>query len=624
MFLNKFFSLFILISILLAQNQSSVDILQQIRSNAERINNNYNPNIEAKYLQAKTLERSGLFDEAAILYKEISRINPGNSKYYISLKNYLKQNENWDTLFTYTKAYAEARDNDFLSQFEYLDLYILINDEQNWKKLSNQLILESNLESQNIKTILKLLINSGNFDFCYEVLIKYREQIKKPDFYCIELASYLGMRMSYEKSLKEYLIFLKYNPKQLQTVSNRIMAFPDDDEINIKVKSILKESSFKSAKYILADLQFRSKNFDTGFKTLINNNATPLMFLNFAKDLSSIQEYIRANKVLTHLINSTKDEKILTEAIFEIAKSFEAQLIRPNNNLSLTGFHPNNPFFSSPYLSIANETNSSLQEAMGIYDSLRVTKQNAQAAYRLAEVQFRVLGDLDAALYLYEETFNKGNSTSLKKDAGLGIIDIYIAKNDLLSAEAFCSKIILEEPNILEYQIKSAQILFYKAEFDKTDSELRKIVSKLPMDHSAVNDILDVMAILIGFRHNQDDFFNFVKAQLNIQQNKRTEALEKLEALFNSQEIFIEDMCRYQYSWLSFLQGDTESARTQLNSIVNETIFKELAHIFQAEIIDYIDQDLSRAIDTYLKFLELYPNSIYYDDVRLRLRTLAS
>ena len=113
---------------------------------------------------------------------------------------------------------------------------------------------------------------------------------------------------------------------------------------------------------------------------------------------------------------------------------------------------------------------------MGIYDSLRVTKQNAQAAYRLAEVQFRVLGDLDAALYLYEETFNKGNSTSLKKDAGLGIIDIYIAKNDLLSAEAFCSKIILEEPNILEYQIKAAQILFYKAEFDKTDSELKQII----------------------------------------------------------------------------------------------------------------------------------------------------
>ena len=40
--------------------------------------------------------------------------------------------------------------------------------------------------------------------------------------------------------------------------------------------------------------------------------------------------------------------------------------------------------------------------------------------------------------------------------------------------------------------------------------------------------------------------------------------------------------------------------------------------------IDFIDNDISNAIDSYLEFLELYPKSIYYDDVRLRLRELAS
>ena len=83
-------------------------------------------------------------------------------------------------------------------------------------------------------------------------------------------------------------------------------------------------------------------------------------------------------------------------------------------------------------------------------------------------------------------------------------------------------------------------------------------------------------------------------------------------------------MCRFQHAWLTFLQGDTDSAKIQLHEIVNETIYKELAHIFQAEILDYIDRNISGAIDSYLEFLELYPQSIYYDDVRLRLRELAS
>ena len=65
-------------------------------------------------------------------------------------------------------------------------------------------------------------------------------------------------------------------------------------------------------------------------------------------------------------------------------------------------------------------------------------------------------------------------------------------------------------------------------------------------------------------------------------------------------------MCRYQSAWLTFLQGETDSTKNQLSKIINETIFKELAHIFQAEIQDFIDNNISGAIDSYLEFLDLY------------------
>ena len=72
------------------------------------------------------------------------------------------------------------------------------------------------------------------------------------------------------------------------------------------------------------------------------------------------------------------------------------------------------------------------------------------------------------------------------------------------------------------------------------------------------------------------------------------------------------------------MQNESESTKIKLLSIKHETIYKELAHIFYSEIVDYIDNNISQAIDSYLEFLELYPNSIYYDDVRLRLRDLTS
>jgi tetratricopeptide (TPR) repeat protein len=464
----------------------------------------------------------------------------------------------------------------------------------------------------------------GKLDFAYDLLTQYRKKTGKQDFYSIELGSYLGMRMAYEKSVREYLLFLEFHPRQIQTISDRIMVFPNDPKINAGIKAVLRESPFKSAQFILADLQFKLKEFDLAFETLIVNDATPSMLLYFGKDLSDVREYIRASKVFTHIINSTKNEKILTETIFEIAKVFESKLVISDSELPLTGFYPNNPFFSSPYLPVKDKSGNSLQQAMEIYDSLRVTNKNAQAAYRLAEVQFRVLGDLDGALYLYQEALIHGNSKSLQIDAGLGLVNIHIAKGDLESAEKKCVELIEKTPDVLEYKIKSAQILFYQGQFDETDTKLREIIKKLPMDNVAVNDILDVMAVLIGFRHNQEEFVDFAKVQLNIQQNKRTEALEKLETLFGSNEIYIGDMCRYQHAWLTFLQGDTENTKTQLSKIENETLFKELAHIFQAEILDFIDRDISIAIDSYLDFLKLYPQSIYYDDVRLRLREITS
>ena len=467
-------------------------------------------------------------------------------------------------------------------------------------------------------------MNTGKFDFAYTLLNQYRQKTGRQDFYSIELGSYLGMRMAYEKSVHEYLLYLEYHPQQLQTISDRIMVFPDDPRINAVLKAVLRESPLKTAQFILADLQFKLKEFDQAYKTLIENDASHSMLLDFGKDLAAVKEYLRAEKVFTEIINSTDNERILTQTVFELAKIFESKIVLSSSELPLTGFYPNNAFFSSPYVPVKDESGNALKQAMEIYDSLRVTKKNAQAAYRLAEVEFRVLGDLDGAFYLYQEAHKHGNSKNLRIDAGLGMVNIHIAKGDLGAAEEKCAEFIHQAPNVLEYQIKSAQILFYQGEFDQTESRLREIIENLPMDAELVNDILDVLAILIGFRHNQEEFPEFAEVQLNIQQNKRTEALEKLETLFDTNEIYIADMCRYQHAWLTFLQGETDSTKIQLSKIVNETIFRELAHIFQAEILDYIDKDISAAIDHYLEFLELYPQSIYYDDVRLRLRELAS
>ena len=79
--MNKFFIFSLFISFILTQNQNVPDVLNQIQKRAKSIKKKSNPDLENKFSQAKTLERSGLYEEALLLYKEINQSNPGISKY---------------------------------------------------------------------------------------------------------------------------------------------------------------------------------------------------------------------------------------------------------------------------------------------------------------------------------------------------------------------------------------------------------------------------------------------------------------------------------------------------------------------------------------------------------------
>ena len=56
--MNKFVIIFFLISFILCQNQTGQDVLQLIQKRSQSLNKKIDPDLENKFSQAKTLERS--------------------------------------------------------------------------------------------------------------------------------------------------------------------------------------------------------------------------------------------------------------------------------------------------------------------------------------------------------------------------------------------------------------------------------------------------------------------------------------------------------------------------------------------------------------------------------------
>ena len=144
-----------------------------------------NPTSDKEFIQAKSFEEAGLYNEAIILYKKINRQNPGNIKYFKPLKKLFKESESWDTLLVYTEIFSKHQNENFDNKIELIDIYSILEMENKWKQLVNKIFSERLLDHKYIKKTIQQLIRIGQFEYAYSKLKDYRIETGKADFYSI-------------------------------------------------------------------------------------------------------------------------------------------------------------------------------------------------------------------------------------------------------------------------------------------------------------------------------------------------------------------------------------------------------------------------------------------------------
>ena len=467
---------------------------------------------------------------------------------------------------------------------------------------------------------------NGMFEKSEEILIKSRKSLKIPEFYSMEMARLYSNRMVYDKALSEYLLYVSKNPNRLNFVSDRIVGFLSSPEIvSMIIKNLKKENSIES-KLILSDIYFNQKAYKSSYELLINNDVEFRYLLDFATDLIDENELELSERVLTYIYNSnTSNQSLMEKAIFNLAVIYENKTVSSIDPLPISGLFKNNSFFKNNYLSLNEQNAGSLNQAINIYDSL-VTKTNSiEANFRLAEIRFRILGDLDGAVKHYNNIINKKRNKKYLIESVSRLIDIYIAKGDIKKAMDVI-KVYKKDSRLLSklntLKIKETQVYFYEGDIDTLSAFIKDNFSDLSFDNDWYNDILEIRSLLFNFDKKPELFSMYAEAQLLLQKNKREEALKKLYHILELSEKPLTNLIKYQLAYVLVLQAQYMNAIDIMTNIDGESIFIELSYILNGEVFDYILNDGESAINYYLEFLEKYPDSIYYDQIRLRLREL--
>jgi len=588
--------------------------------------NQNNKEFELELRQGQTLERNGMPDDAERIYRNVLNKDPGYTRAFTKLRSLLKNQNRFEELVKLADQYVVARPKEYMVLIDQIEIYIWAEDDR-WNAIA-QKVLHSNLKNTHtLKSLISKIISNGFVDDALTFIEVIRTKNKQPEFYALELGTYFRMRMAFDKSLENYLLYLEHNPKNYQMVSSRIMSFPADEFVVVKLRGILQNSTVAGSKLLLSDLEFRAGNFNVSYTLLKVHYTKPAQLLQFAQHATNAKAFNIALTVYTDIIESDHKNDIIRTAIYGMAQTLETQSIKTETLLPLSRFFDGNEFFESPYYSVEESLLPSLWKAVSIYDSLRIKDGNLDATFRLAEIKFRAMNDLDGAFALYERVAQKAPKKDIRFLAALRIIDINLAKGNtekaLAQINSFKQNFKRGDEKLI-LKIKESQINFYAGEFKSAGDSLIQVLKDLPRDAPRYNDLLDVQSIILAFTDEDESFAKFSQIQLLVRQNKRTHALEILSTQMNVQNNFIKDISLYQMAYLYVLQHEFELASQKLILVSGETIFSEMSLILHAEILDFMIGDVGAAIDIYLQFLEIYPLSIYYDDIRIRLRELAS
>ena len=193
---------------LIAQPKPPQTLEDLKRKATQNIKKNQNiKEFEIELRQGQTLERNGLPDDAERIYKNVLNQDPGYTRAFTKLRGLLKNQNRFDELIELADQYVSVRPKDYMVLIDQIEIYIWAEDDR-WNGIA-QKVLHSNLKNEHtLKSLISKIISNGFVDDALTFIDVVRTKNNHPDFYASELGTYFRMRMAFDKSLENYLLFL--------------------------------------------------------------------------------------------------------------------------------------------------------------------------------------------------------------------------------------------------------------------------------------------------------------------------------------------------------------------------------------------------------------------------------
>lgn len=568
-------------------------------------------NAQNNYVLGEKYFRSGEYEKAIQIFKNLYLKNPNNTTYLKRLVNSYQENSQFDL--------AQKVIEEKLIKYpthSYLFVELGYNYDRQYQKEKAKYYYDKALTSITKDSgmgsfIARLFKENSLLDYA---ILAYEKtmQLNPNANHKFQIAQIYGEKGEFEKMFTAYIDLVDFNENYLNSIQRYISRFITDDsqnKNNILFKKALIKKSVSNPKNVwntlLSWLFVQQKEFQKAFiqeKALYNRNPQLISnILGLGFNAFDNKAYDTAKQCFDLIIEKSpyQDQKIIATLYkIKIAVNNKDTSVESLFNLTFNTYGKKSSTIKIQ-LEYANyltfHKNKPEQAITVLEDAIKVTSskfQKAEIKIKLGEV-YVFLGNYNRALIYFSQV-----QTSIK--------------NHPLAQEA---------------RFKVAQTSFFKNDFKWAFAQLK--VLKGSTSQLTANDALDLF-LIISDNQPKDSLDTglklYAKADLLAYQNKNKQAIDTLQKIiteFKGQKI--EDESLYKQALLFSKTNQFEKAidnYLQIISLDKEGIFVDDATYQIAEIYNSKLKNKEKALEYYQKIIFEYPSSIYLVDARKKYRRL--
>ncbi|HXG38752.1 MAG TPA: tetratricopeptide repeat protein [Bacteroidota bacterium] len=593
----------------------------------------------ARFRLAQSYEQEGSWERALPVYESLYQSDPNNILYFDGLRRSYTQLKQYDKAKKLVRDRLLRLPNDQQLLSILGSLHYLSGEEVQADSLW-RLVIQSDPKNIGLyRLVAQQMLENRLFDRAIQLYLRARAETGQERAFAEELSWLYGSFQQYALATKELIAMLRANPAQLVSIQSRFAAFISREGGAREAIAVVKEEVQRSPRDIplrmlLAWLHMEQKDYDAALAEyrIIDSqrNAAGQDLFSFAQRALQEKAYRAAAAAFREVVNEYPTKERLPFARYGFARAIEElSAERDSTGAGVSGILSSVEIPEN--IGRISETRPSFQAALALYDALvreyPRTDFAAQAYLRIGFIRRNRFFDLDGALEAFEQVRRSTPSPHLVFDATLQIGEVLTAKNDLPGArreyEALATITMTELRD--RALLKLAELDYFEAKFDSSLAKLQTLATNVATD--LANDALQLQYFI---QENKSTFpaalKAFAEADLLVRQNKHSEALQRFKEIIQLYPLaLLVDDAVMRTGELSLKLKKVDEALAAFKKVAQEmptSIYRDFAQFRIAEVYENVLMDKQKAIETYELVLSHYPNSMYAQEARKRVRLL--